>query len=359
MAVHFHPLRVKEVRKETADCVSVVFHIPEELRPEYIFEHGQNITLRTNIDGEDLRRSYSICSSPAEAELRVAIKKVEGGKFSVFANEKLQAGDTLHVLPPTGRFNSKLQESQAKNYLAIAAGSGITPIISIIKTTLLMEPASSFTLLYGNKTRASIIFFEALEALKNKYLQRFNLIHVLSREQMENPLNNGRIDTHKLEQVAQLVPLHTIDEFFVCGPEAMIFMTKDFLEKQNISSDKIHFELFNSGLQKTRVTSPEIFQAAPGAQVDITVKADGRIIHFKHPMEDDVSLLDAALQQGADLPFACKGGMCCTCKAKLEEGSVHMDVSWGLEKEEIAQGYILTCQSHPRSEKIVVDFDIK
>jgi ring-1,2-phenylacetyl-CoA epoxidase subunit PaaE len=260
-------------------------------------------------------------------------------------------------MPPTGKFNSKLQATNKKQYLAFAAGSGITPIISIIKTTLQTEPQSSFTLVFGNRSRSSIIFFEELEGLKNKYLQRFNFINILSREITDAPVNYGRIDTSKLNELNKLINYKTIDEFFICGPEAMLFCVKDFLEHQGIDKKKIHFELFGSpGTKVNKVQSTG--QQTSGPTSKITVKLDGRSFDFDLGFDTN-SILDAALQQGADLPFACKGGVCCTCKAKLLQGQVKMDVNWGLEQEEIEQGFILTCQSHPTTEKVVVDFDIK
>jgi ring-1,2-phenylacetyl-CoA epoxidase subunit PaaE len=359
MAVHFHKLTVREVKTETPDCVSIAFDVPENLQSEFVFEQGQNITIKKEIDGEELRRSYSICSAPFENELRVAVKKVDGGKFSSYANNVLKAGNELEVLPPTGKFNTKLNEQNAKNYVAFVAGSGITPVISIIKATLQTEPASSFTLIFGNRGRHSIIFFEELEGLKNKYLNRFNFINILSREKTDAPVNSGRIDADKLTELNKLIDYKNTDEFFICGPEEMIFCVKDFLEQINIDKKKIHFELFTTPGQKKSTTGnrqPAIESGGPSSK--ITVKLDGRSFDFDLGFNGE-NILDAALKQGADLPFACKGGVCCTCKAKLLEGEVEMDVNWGLEHEEVEQGFILTCQSHPTTEKVVVDFDIK
>lgn len=358
MAVHFHTLKVKTIKKETADCVSVSFTVPELLQKEFEFEQGQNITIKKNIDGEEIRRSYSICAAPFENDLKVAVKKVEGGKFSTYANEVLKEGDELEVLPPTGKFNCKLQTANCKQYVAFAAGSGITPILSIIKTTLQTEPNSNFTLVFGNRSRSSIIFFEELEGLKNKYLQRFNFINVLSREKTDAPINFGRINNEKLEALSKLVNYKGIDDFFICGPEEMIFCVKEFLEQHGIDNKKIHFELFTTPGQKKTPGNKPAGAESTGPKSKITVKLDGRSFDFDLGFDND-SILDAALQQGADLPFACKGGVCCTCKAKLIEGQVEMDVNWGLEHEEIEQGFILTCQSHPITEKVVVDFDIK
>ncbi len=359
MAVHFHKLKVKEVKQETPDCVSIAFTVPENLKADFLFEPGQNITIKKEIDGEEIRRSYSICTAPFENELRVAVKKVEGGKFSSFANNILQAGDELDILPPTGKFNTALHKSNAKKYLAIAAGSGITPVISIIKTTLQTETGSSFTLVFGNRGLSTIIFFEELEGLKNKYLNRFNFINILSREKTDAPINSGRIDPDKLNHLGKLIDYSKTDEFFICGPEEMIFCVKDHLEQLGIDKKKIHFELFTTpGQKQSTVKSQQTMNTDTGPTSNITVKLDGRSFDFNLGFNGE-NILDAALKQGADLPFACKGGVCCTCKAKLLEGEVEMEVNWGLEQEEVEQGFILTCQSHPKTENVVVDFDIK
>lgn len=360
MSIHFHPLKVKEVKKETDDCVSVSFEIPENLKQDFTFKQGQSLTMRTIINKGEVRRTYSICSSPLDNEWKVAIKKVEDGLFSSFANSALKKGDILEVMEPVGKFYSELNVANKKNYLAFAAGSGITPLLSIIKTTLQTEPGSTFTLVYGNKSRSSIIFFEELEGLKNKYLQRFNFINILSRERTDAAINFGRINTEKLNELAKLVNYTSFDEAFICGPEEMIFCVKDHLQQKGINEKNIHFELFTTSGQKVqdkRHKAQDVEDSGPKS--NITVKVDGRSFDFNLAFSSDVTILDAALKQGADLPYACKGGMCCTCKAKLMEGEVEMDVHWGLEQEEIEKGFILTCQSHPKTEKVVVDFDIK
>jgi ring-1,2-phenylacetyl-CoA epoxidase subunit PaaE len=360
MSIHFHPLRVKEVRQETPECVSVLFDVPDDLKKEFQFRQGQSLSMRIKLDGKEVRRTYSICTSPLDNEWRVAIKKVDNGLFSTFANEALKKGDQLEVMPPVGKFYTELKKTHKKKYTAFAAGSGITPVLSLIKTTLATEPLSTFTLVYGNKSRNSIIFFEELEALKNKYMQRFNLVHVLSRELTDTPVNAGRIDIGKLKELNRVVNYAIQDEFFICGPESMIFCVKDFLEQEGIDRKKIHFELFTTPGQTFNHSSPINNPAiAAGPSCKVTIKLDGRSIDFDLPLNAQMSILDAALQEGADLPFACKGGVCCTCKAKLLEGDVKMDVHWGLENEEVEQGYILTCQSHPKSDHVVVDFDIK
>ena len=359
MSIHFHPLRIKEVRKETPDCVSVLFDIPENLQSNFRFLQGQSLTMRTFINEEEVRRTYSICSSPLENECRVAIKKVEGGLFSSFANEQLKIGDVLQVMEPVGKFYTELNPDQKKNYVAFAAGSGITPIISLIKTTLSKEPLSQFTLVFGNRSRSSIIFFEELEGLKNKYIDRFNLVHILSRERMDTELNSGRITPEKLNELDPLINYSTIDEFFLCGPEEMIFCIKEFLESRGIDKRKIHFELFTTPGQKQATITTKATTNDKGPKSKITIKLDGRYIDFDLSLSSNITILDAALNQGADLPFACKGGVCCTCKAKLLDGEVSMDVHWGLEEEEVEQGYILTCQSHPKTDKVLIDFDVK
>jgi ring-1,2-phenylacetyl-CoA epoxidase subunit PaaE len=357
MAVHFHPLTIKEIKKETADCVTISFDIPQDLKQTFEFKQGQNITLKTTIDGEEVRRSYSICSAPYENKLTVAVKKVSAGKFSNFANEVLKAGMTLEVLSPTGKFHTELNKEDNKHYVAFAAGSGITPIISIIKATLVTEPESTFTLVYANRSRSAIIFFEELEGLKNKYLQRFQLINILSRERTDAAIAFGRINTEKLNDLSKLINYQLANEFFICGPEEMLFCIKDFLEQQGISEKKIHFELF-AAVKKTTAHQQHNEEVNKTSRSFITIKSDGRSFEFETGF-DNTSILDAALKAGADLPFACKGGVCCTCKAKLVEGKVDMDVHWGLEEEEVKQGYILTCQSHPLTERVVIDFDAR
>jgi len=357
MALHFHKLAIKSIRSETNDCVSIAFIIPDELKNDFVFKQGQNITIKSIIDGEEIRRSYSICSSPFENELRIAIKKVYNGAFSSLANDVLKQGDVLEVLTPSGSFYTELDLSQQKNYVFFAAGSGITPVISIIKTVLLVEPESQVTLVFGNRTVSSIIFKEELEALKDKYLWRLSMYHVLSRERTDADINYGRIDKEKCRQFSRLIDYNFVDEFFICGPEPMIFTVKEFLENIGIDKTKIHFELFTTPSGKhIKIYKPEKTQQESGS--DITVKFDGRSFDFNLDYNSN-NILDAALAQGADLPFSCKGGVCTTCKAKLTEGNVEMEVNYGLEQEEVEAGFILTCQSHPRSEKVVVDFDSK
>lgn len=359
MSIHFQKLTVADIRKETADCVSIAFTVPANLKETFRFKQGQYITLRTIIHGKDVRRSYSICSSPLDNELRVAVKKVDGGLFSVYANERLQKGDVLDVMPPIGKFFTELDPHQSKNYVGFAAGSGITPLLSIIKTTLRTEPKSEFTLVYGNRNRHSIIFKEELEGLKNLYMNRFRVIYVLSREKTDAAIHFGRIDAEKCSALSEkTIDITNTDAFFLCGPENMIFSVKDQLEQSGVDKKKIHFELFTTpGSSQPSVVRRES-SVKQEVKSKITIKLDGISFDFDLGFEGD-AILDAALKNGADLPYACKGGVCCTCRAKLVEGEVDMDVNYGLEPEEIEQGFILTCQSHPRTEKVVVDFDIK
>lgn len=357
MAVHFHKLKLKDVRKETDDCVSLSFDIPENLRETFIFNEGQNITIKQVIGNEEVRRSYSICSIPDDDELRVAVKRMDGGLFSCYANDSLKKGDELEVLPPTGKFNAKLSDTN-QNYLAIAAGSGITPIISIIRQTLRTQPESSFTLIYGNRSRSSIIFFEELEALKNRYIERFTLVHVLSRERMDAQVNFGRIDRNKLDELRTLVPYNTFSSIYICGPEELIFTASDYFSELGIDKKNVHFELFTTPGQKRSAGVVVAPQGTTGESARVQIRLDGRSIDFMLPLNGD-SILDGALKQGADLPYACKGGVCCSCRAKLVSGLAEMDVNYALEEEEVDQGFILTCQAHPRSAEVVIDFDVK
>ncbi|HEY0060026.1 MAG TPA: 1,2-phenylacetyl-CoA epoxidase subunit PaaE [Flavisolibacter sp.] len=358
--IHFHSLRISKIQKETEDCVSITFEVPPELEDTFRFSPGQSLTIRTQINGEEQRRNYSICTSPYDGVLKVAVKKVSGGVFSTYANETLKAGDHLDVMPPVGKFFTELAPGNKKTYVAFAAGSGITPLLSIIKTTLITEPGSNFTLVYGNRTKANILFKEELEALKDKFIHRLRIYHVLSREKTDAPLNYGRIDREKCALLfGKLVDMETCDEFFLCGPEEMIFSVRDYLKEHGVAPEKIHFELFTiPGQKKSTVetTTEEVEDRGPMSKVSVTL--DGITFDFDLTYNGH-SVLDAALKQGADLPYACKGGVCCTCKAKLLEGSVAMDENWGLEPDEVAAGFILTCQSHPTTPRIVVDFDVK
>ncbi len=362
MATHFHRLKVKDIRKETPDCISIAFEIPADLQKEFAFTQGQNITIKKDLEGEELRRSYSICSSPFDKELRIAVKHVTGGKFSAWANTHLKKTELLELLPPTGNFFTALNPNNKKNYLAFAAGSGITPLLSIIKTTLLTEPGSHFTLVFGNKNRASIIFREELDALKNKFVDRLSVHHILSRELTETAFNSGRVDRDKCNELFnKLININDCDEFFLCGPEAMIFSIKEYLEEKGIDKKKIHFELFTTPDQKKNQAAPQtsiIKKELEGMTSRVTIKLDGIGFDFDLAYNGE-AILDAALRLGTDLPFSCKGGVCATCRAKLLEGKVEMDNNYALEPEELKNGFILTCQSHPRTERVIVDYDTR
>jgi len=356
----FHALKVKEVKTETADCVSVSFEVPESEKSNFRFKPGQYLTLRTAINGEEIRRSYSICTSPSENDLRVAIKKVEQGKFSTFANETLKAGTVLDVMTPMGKFSPK-EINEAKHYVLIAAGSGITPIMSIAKSVLEANEGNRVTMIYGNKNRNTIIFREAIEGLKNAYMTRFSVYHILSRETMDTALFNGRIDAQKIIDFSEtLVNLKSVDEYFICGPEEMLLAVKAQLMNLNIEEEKIHIELFTSSDQNKAAHEnwSKEHQNDTADRSQVSVRLDGVTFEMELSYKGD-NILDAALKHGADLPYACKGGVCSTCRAKVVEGEVDMEVNYALEKDEVAKGYILTCQAHPKTAKVVVDFDAR
>ncbi|MEM9822678.1 MAG: 1,2-phenylacetyl-CoA epoxidase subunit PaaE [Bacteroidota bacterium] len=355
----FHTLKVKDIRRETKDAVSIAFSVPEPLVDDYSFIQGQYLTMKTMIDGEEVRRSYSVCVSPLEKELRVAIKKVYLGRFSTYANERLKVGDELEVMTPMGRFHTEIKVDQQKTYLGFAGGSGITPIISILKTVLEVESESRFILFYANRKTDSIIFLEQLEALKNKYMDRFIMHHVLSEETLESELFNGFITAEKVRSFANLLfNINSVDECFICGPEPMMLAIREGLQSLGMDNKQIHMELFASpgAPKKVAVVAKPDFD--PSVQSKVSIQLDGDRFDMLLDYGGE-NILDAALKSGADLPFACKGGVCCTCRAKLTEGEVIMDVNYALEPEEVEAGFILTCQAHPRTERIVVDFDEK
>ena len=356
----FHPLTISAVRSETDKAVCLTFDVPDRLAEAFRFTQGQYLTLKSEIEGSEVSRSYSICSGVDDDALRVAVKKIEGGVFSTFVNEKLGKGDVIDVLPPKGTFFTPLHEDNECNYLCIAAGSGITPIISIIKTILKREPASRVTLLYGNQRVATIMFKEELEAIKNQYMSRFQWINILSREHQDIEILNGRINNRKGgELIRRLLDLHAVDEFFLCGPEAMISEVSRGLRAEGIDENRIHYELFAASADDAVARAAKHQERAlkmAGMVAQVTIRADGRETRFELTADGE-NILDGGLDNGVDLPFACKGGVCATCKAKLLEGEVDMDLNHALEPGELGAGYILTCQSHPITDKVVVDFD--
>lgn len=361
MSIHFHTIRVSDVRKETDECVSVAFDIPVSLKKDFSFHQGQNIVVKAVIDGEEVRRNYSICSSPSDNDFRIAVKMVEGGKFSTYANRVLKKGDTLELMPPSGKFFTDLDPLHSKTYVAFAAGSGITPIYSIICTTLEAEPHSKFLLVYGNRKRGGIIFREHLEALKNRHIDRFQVIHVLSRERMDSVLQSGRIDAQKCRIIDEkIMPLNGVDEIFICGPEEMIGNLRNALAAMGIPRQKIHVELFHSarGKKADQLLSLSKQTEAMPRSAQVTIRLDGVSSTFALAFDGD-TILNAAMKLGIDVPYACKGGMCCTCRAKLESGEVDMDLNYALEHDEVDAGFILTCQSHPRTEQVTVNYDMR
>jgi ring-1,2-phenylacetyl-CoA epoxidase subunit PaaE len=361
VAKHFRPLKILDIRSETPDCLSLSFHIPDEWREEFVYKAGQNITLRSTIDGTEVRRSYSICSGPHENELRVAIKKAEQGLFSTHAHSHFKIGQELEVLAPTGNFYIHLSPENKKHYVAFAAGSGITPVISILKTILKEEPFSRFTLIYGNRNRSSVIFREELLALKNDHPERFQFVPVFSREKMDASIFEGRIDAAKCEIIFnQIVPFAADQEYVLCGPAPMIFSVRSWLQKHNVDEKNIHFELFSdpgeSGSDPKKI--PRLNKEPQAENSVVTIVLDGVSADFLIPMEGP-TILEAAIQAGADLPYACRAGVCASCRAKLVKGKVTMDQNYALAEEELEQGFILACQAHPASDKLLIDFDIR
>lgn len=355
----FHALTVKDVRKETHDAVSIAFDIPDDLQDAFRFTQGQYLTLRHDIDGEDVRRSYSICTGVHEHEMRVAVKLVPGGSFSTFANQQLQPGDRLDVMPPQGKFFVPLDPSREGHYLAVTAGSGVTPIMSIVSTTLESEPNSRFTVIYGNRSTTGTLFRDRLQDLKDRYLERLNIIYVFSREQQEIDLYNGRITADKCNALFdRWVEVSKLNAAFLCGPQEMTETVRDVLINHGLPKNNIHFELFTAGLP---TAGAKRRQAAQAKQTEvetslIQVIIDGRTIEYKLPRNTQ-NILDAGNEHGADLPFSCKAGVCSTCKSKVIEGEVEMDANYALEAYEIDAGYVLSCQCYPISGKVVLDFD--
>ncbi len=352
----FHSLRVSNLKRPTEEAVAVSFEVPAALKQEFRYLQGQHLTLRKEIEGEDVRRSYSICSCPLDDELTVAIKRVEGGRFSNFANDHLNVGDELDILPPAGKFNTPLDANQEKDYVAFAGGSGITPIVSIIETTLRTEPNSKFQLFYSNRKTSSIIFHERLEALKNKYMGRFSLYHVLSEERIDPELYYGRIDAEKLTTFSKLFfQPDKVDDFFTCGPEPMMLTIRDTLLELGVPSNRIHLELFTSPVGKLGQEAKSVKEAKK-AQSEVTIVLDGHSHEIAYDSKD--SILDVAFQHGLDLPFACKGGVCSTCVCKVESGEVEMKTNYALEPDELERGLVLSCQSVPVTDKVKLTFDV-
>ena len=349
----FYPLVVKEVRRETKDAVSVAFELNDEQRSVFRYTPGQYLTFRAAINGEEVRRSYSICAAPHEGELRVAIKEIEGGKFSTYANRTLKAGDTLESMAPAGNFAWK-HEGSAAHVVGWAAGSGITPISAIAKSVLNSDNESTFTLFYGNKNSNSIIFKNELEDLKNAYVDRFEVHHVLSREDQGSDYTSGRLDADKVKGYnGKFFDVATTTGHFLCGPLGMIEGVSGVLESLGTAKPTIHFELFNTAGATAEAIAKSSSKASANAKV--TVVLDGEETHFEMGPKDYV--IDAALDAGADVPYACKGAVCCTCRAKVLKGTAEMVMNYALVDDEVKDGYVLTCQTHATSDELVISFD--
>ena len=361
MALHFHPLTVKRVSPDAAGSAAITFAVPQELRSTFDFKPGQFLTLRATIEGRETRRSYSICSPHQRfdnaLEIDVGIKPVEGGLFSPWAIEHLGEGASIEVLPPDGRFTPRLTGTTHR--VGFAAGSGITPILSIIATTLAAEPESRFTLVYGNQRTNTIMFNEALQDLKDRYPARLSLVHLLSRQPQDVALLNGRLDENKVaELLSGLLPADSIDEAFICGPEGMIACVEKALHAGGVAMDRIHSERFfssdNSAIrQPMRASETQSVHSHEGHSLHVVL--DGKTHHMQMGGSDH--LLDVALEAGLDLPYSCRGGVCCTCRARVLEGEVTMDKNFTLEQWEIDKGFVLTCQARPVSREVRVSYD--
>jgi len=354
MSLKFQTVQISSIRSLTEDSAEISLLIPADLIASFNYSAGQYLTFKAQINGEEIRRSYSLCSAPFEGTYRVGIKRVNQGLFSNYALDKLSVGDSIDVMPPAGNFKYKTNPVANKNVVLFAAGSGITPILSIAKTVLHEEPNSSVSLFYGNKGFSSVMFAEELEQLKNNYLTRFRLFHIFSQESQGIPIQKGRIDHDRLMALNNAFLSHeTIDEVYVCGPEEMILSVKSFFEDKGLAANQIHFELFHAGNSTKKHTNEE---ARKITTCEVELIIDDDLISFQMD-ESDKNLLDAAQRAGADVPFACKGGVCCTCKAKILEGEAEMLVNYALEPDEVERGYVLTCQAIPTSNKITISFD--
>jgi ring-1,2-phenylacetyl-CoA epoxidase subunit PaaE len=351
----FHRLAVKDLHRETSDAISLTFAIPDELKDDYRFSPGQYLTLRTTMDGEEVRRSYSICSGPDDGEMRIAVKKVDGGAFSSWAADELKSGDEIDVMTPTGRFGIAPAPEVARIHVGFAAGSGITPILSIIKGVLAREPSSRFFLFYGNRSTGSMLFREALEQLKDRFIERLSVFHVISGEEQDIPILHGRLDGEKVRVLLRSqVPANAIDHVFICGPTGMSEEIEATCREIGIPDDRIHIERFVSGLGgKPRPKAVVPASAPPKAFASLIIDGKRREV----PVAEGEAILDAALRAGVDLPFACKGGMCSTCRARLVEGEARMDANYSLEPWELEKGFVLTCQAKPATGHVVVDYD--
>jgi len=353
----FHKLKIAEVRRETPDAISIRFEIPDALKDVFAFKAGQHLTLRTDMNGEDIRRNYSVCVSPHENEIRIAVKQMPGGRFSGWANSALAAGHTIEVLPPLGRFVLPEQKDGVPYYVALAGGSGITPVLSIVKAGLQQDSSSRFTLLYGNRDSASIMFLEELAGLKNRYLDRLEVYHFLENEAEEVELFNGRLDRAKCDEVfSHLVDTAAADAFFICGPGPMMDAAEEALEARGVAPEKIFIERFTTGrISAEQLARDEVLQQkAQGTQMTVTL--DGRRAKVAFDAAKG-NILESVQAAGLPAPYACKGGVCSTCRARVISGRVKMKKNYGLTDQEVAQGYVLTCQSVPESDAVELTYD--
>ena len=354
----FYKLKIQDIYKETSDCSVVSFEVPKELEGQFQFRQGQHLTLKADINGEDVRRSYSLCSSPLDNEWNVAVKLIPGGKFSTYITEYLQVGDVLEVMPPSGTFGVSVKPEESKNYLFFAAGSGITPVLSMVKTHLYAEPNATCKLFYVNKTAKSIIFKEELEQLRNTFFGRFEIYYFLTKERRDIELFNGRFDDDKMSVLIKtFIDIPDTSEVFLCGPEQMVNYVSEYLVKAGLPKELVHFELFVTGLSEEDISRAERLAKQNVEGVEVTIVDGGKEFQFTMTKEYN-NILDAALGAGADLPFACKGGVCSTCKCEVKEGSVEMKINYALDEKEVSQNLVLSCQAVPTSEKVVVDFDV-
>jgi ring-1,2-phenylacetyl-CoA epoxidase subunit PaaE len=356
MAEHFHALRVVEILPETSEANSIRFEVPAELRERFAFRAGQHLTLRATLGGEEVRRNYSLCTAPDDNDWMVTVKRIGGGLFSNWIGDSVKAGETIDVMPPHGSFTTEFDAAKSRHLIGIAGGSGITPVMSLIKSTLKYEPKSRFTLLYGNRDSSSVIFLEALAGLKDKYLDRFEVYHFLDAEEQDIELFNGMLSRERLEEVIPaLVPdAAEVDDWFICGPGPMMDAAEGTLLDRNIPKERIHIERFTADRPAGSVTREmaQLQTEAEGVTVSVTLDGRTRRVPFT-----EANILDSALAAGLRAPFACKAGVCATCRAKVTKGKVEMAARYGLTDEEVADNYVLTCQSVPLGDGVAVDYD--
>ena len=356
MAEHFHPLKVAQVVPETDEAMSIRFDVPHELAEAFRFKAGQHLTLRAEIGGEEVRRNYSLCTAPFENALMVTVKRIAGGVFSNWVADKLKAGDTIDVMTPHGSFTTNFDPGTERHYVAFAGGSGITPVMSLVRTALAEEPRSRFTLFYGNRDSSSVIFLEGLAALKDRYMGRLELFHFLDQEEGDIELFNGMLDKARCAEAIE----HLVDDpakvaaWFICGPGPMMDAAEAALHDRGIAHDRIHIERFTAGRPSAALAAQmqALQEQAAGLSLSVTLDGRTRKVEFT-----EANILDSARAAGLPAPFACKAGVCATCRAKVTKGKVEMAARYGLTDEEIAAGYVLTCQSVPAGEGVAVDYD--